>query len=75
MSAVLATATTTDPQFTQLPRTLLRPSPTNPRHTKRKQTLEELAESFKEHGIISPIIVRPVPEPQAGQPTHEIVAG
>jgi ParB/RepB/Spo0J family partition protein len=75
MSAVLATATTTDPQFTHLPRTLLRPSPTNPRHTKRKQTLEELAESFKEHGIISPIIVRPVPEPQDGQPTHEIVAG
>ena len=79
MSAVLepqpAAEGLAEPQFTHLPRNLLRPSPTNPRHTKRKQTLEELAGTIKEHGIIQPLLVRPHPAFPVGQPTHEIVAG
>jgi len=45
------------------------PNPNQPRKTFYEQTISELAESIKEHGILSPIIVRP-----SGK-KYEIVAG
>jgi len=45
------------------------PNPNQPRKTFFEQTISELAESIKEHGVLSPIIVRP-----AGD-KYEIVAG
>ena len=45
------------------------PSPNQPRKTFFEKTISELAESIKEHGVLSPIIVRP-----AGD-KYEIIAG
>jgi len=45
------------------------PNPNQPRKTFYEQTISELAESIKEHGVLSPIIVRP-----SGK-KYEIVAG
>jgi ParB/RepB/Spo0J family partition protein len=48
------------------------PSPTNPR--KKFGRIDELAESMKANGCISPITVRPHPKP-TGAVTHELVVG
>lgn len=45
------------------------PNPNQPRKTFYEQTISELAESIKQHGVLSPIIVRP-----AGS-KYEIIAG
>ena len=45
------------------------PSPDQPRKTFYEQTISELAESIKQHGVLSPIIVRP-----SGS-KYEIIAG
>ncbi|KQT37704.1 ParB/RepB/Spo0J family partition protein [Methylophilus sp. Leaf414] len=48
------------------------PSPTNPRKRFDEKDLQDLATSIKEHGVMQPILVRPVP----GLFSHyEIVAG
>jgi len=44
-------------------------NPNKPRKTFHEETIAELAESIKEHGVLSPIIVRPVDE------KYEIIAG
>jgi ParB/RepB/Spo0J family partition protein len=51
------------------------PSPTNPRKHFDKAKLAELAESIKLHGVMQPILVRPVPEKGAAGVKYEIVAG
>lgn len=45
------------------------PNPDQPRKTFYEQTISELAESIKEQGVLSPIIVRPVGD------KYEIIAG
>lgn len=50
----------------------LTPNPNQPRRVFEPAALEELAGSIRQHGIIQPILVRPVPE--AGN-RYEIVAG
>lgn len=47
-------------------------NPQQPRRIFRKEAIDELSESIKMHGMIQPILVRPVPE--AGN-RYEIVAG
>ena len=48
------------------------PGTYQPRHIFRDETLKELAESIRQHGLIQPILVRPKPD----DPTsYEIVAG
>lgn len=47
------------------------PSATNPRTIFDDAKLHELAESIKAHGIIQPIVVRPIPDSE----NYEIVAG
>ena len=58
---------------------MLHPSPTNPRKTFAEASLQELAESIKQHGIMQPIVVREMPEAmrhQIGTEARlEIVAG
>lgn len=50
----------------------IRPNPRNPRRVFADSDLTDLAQSIREHGIVQPVIVRPV----AGQSGHfEIVAG
>lgn len=50
----------------------LAPSPTNPRKTFPADKIAEMAESIRRHGILQPILVRPLP----GEPgRYEIIAG
>src|SRR5665647_2643848 len=44
-------------------------NPNQPRKTFYEETISELAESIKEHGVLSPIIVRPL------KGKYEIIAG
>ncbi len=67
----LAAATRTRGQR-KIPIELLRPNPRNPRRNFGEESLDELAASIKEKGIIQPLLARPVP----GAPdAYEIVAG
>lgn len=91
MSAPMAVAATTEPtaaaatlvpvdtrahgaSFTYLALRRLRESPTNPRRI--FGALAELAASLREHGVLEPLVVRPVDGARNnGRPDHEIVAG
>lgn len=60
--------------ITNLPLTHLHESPTNPRKTFSAAGLQELADSLRSQGVMSPIVVRP--HPTHLQPLHyEIVFG
>jgi len=50
----------------------LKPNPNQPRTHFDKDALAELSESIKQHGVLQPLLVRPIPE--AGN-RYEIVAG
>ncbi len=50
----------------------LTPNPDQPRRVFTKEALDELADSIRAHGMIQPILVRPIPE--AGN-RYQIVAG
>ena len=52
-----------------LPARSIRPNPAQPRKVFREESLEELAESIRQHGILQPLSVRRV----AG--TYELIAG
>jgi len=54
----------------------LQPGRYQPRHDLREESLAELAESIRGHGILQPLIVRAVDGAKAsGAPPYEIVAG
>jgi ParB family chromosome partitioning protein len=68
----MATAAATT-EYCNLSLQELRESPTNPRQHFEENALKDLAESIKTQGVLSPILVRPLPE---GSPEHfEIVTG
>ncbi len=54
----------------EIPLERIVPNPTQPRLTWNEETLNELAASIKEHGVLQPILVRP-----AGGDRYEIIAG
>ncbi|PZR87628.1 MAG: chromosome partitioning protein ParB, partial [Hyphomicrobiales bacterium] len=56
----------------KIPIEFLRPNPRNPRRNFGSDSLDELAASIKEKGIIQPILARPVPDLPG---TFEIIAG
>ncbi len=56
-----------------LPLTLLRPNPWNRKADPKK--LAELTATVKLHGVMQPIVARPIDGARAGQPLYEIVAG
>lgn len=56
----------------KIPIAFLRPNPRNPRQNFGDESLDELAASIKEKGIIQPILARPVP---GSADTYEIIAG
>ena len=62
--------TATQSEYRNLPVISLTESPTNPRQVFDETSLNELAESIRAQGILSPLVVRP-----KGQHTYEIVAG
>ena len=53
----------------ELPLEKVQPNPTQPRMTFHQETLQELAASIREHGVLQPILVRPAGE------GYEIIAG
>ena len=56
----------------KVPIEFLKPNPRNPRRTFSDTELGELANSIKQHGVIQPIVVRPV---KGAQDRFEIIAG
>jgi ParB family transcriptional regulator, chromosome partitioning protein len=59
-----------------LPVDLLQRGKYQPRVDMRAETLGELADSIKSRGLVQPILVRPLPRPNAGESQrYEIIAG
>src|ERR1700754_401022 len=56
----------------KVPIEFLKANPRNPRRTFSDTELKELSESIKQHGVIQPIVVRPV---KGAQDRFEIIAG
>ena len=56
----------------RVPIELLKPNPRNPRRNFIDADLAELAESIRQHGVIQPIVARPV---RGAQDSFEIIAG
>jgi ParB family transcriptional regulator, chromosome partitioning protein len=56
----------------KVPIEFLKPNPRNPRRAFSESELQELADSIKQHGVIQPILVRPV---KGAQDRFEIIAG
>src|SRR5438045_2363965 len=56
----------------KVPIELLKPTPRNPRREFADAELGELADSIRQHGVIQPIVVRPV---RGAQDRYEIIAG
>ena len=54
---------------------LLSPGTYQPRRDMHKESLEELAASIKEQGVLAPISVRPLGPGGTGQTRYEIIAG
>jgi len=57
----------------EIPLSLIRESKTNPRRQFDETKLAELADSIRLHGVLQPILVRPLPEGEAA--AFELVAG
>jgi ParB family chromosome partitioning protein len=56
----------------KVPIEFLKPNPRNPRRAFAEAELNELASSIKQHGVIQPIVVRPV---KGAHDRYEIIAG
>lgn len=56
-----------------IPLAKIRESNSNPRRLFDESKLAELAENIRQYGLLQPILVRPLPEGEAG--TYELVAG
>ena len=65
----------TDPAATTLPLACLRPSALNPRRTGNAAADLELLASIKNHGILTPLLVRAMHYATDAAPVYEIVAG
>jgi ParB family chromosome partitioning protein len=63
-------------ELARLPLDLLQRGRYQPRTDMRPETLAELAESIRAQGVVQPIVVRPIGEPDArGVQRYEIIAG
>jgi ParB family chromosome partitioning protein len=66
----------TDEDLARLPLDLLQRGRYQPRLDMRPESLAELAESIRAQGVVQPIVVRPVGEPdERGVQRYEIIAG
>ena len=66
----MTTAVQTPSEYRNLPIVSLTESASNPRHTFEESALNELTESIKAQGVLSPLLVRP-----KGPHSYEIIAG
>ena len=61
LGALITSSTTAEqPRHEMIPVDSISPSPLQPRKHFDEESLKELADSMKEHGVVQPIIVRPV---------------
>lgn len=60
--------------FAELPVNSIRPNPRQPRTVFDEDDLAELTHSIGEIGVLQPIVVRALPEPE-GEVTHELIMG
>ncbi len=72
MGAQAVAATVVEEKFKLISVGLISESKTNPRKTFDPQEIEELAGSIRTHGIVEPLVVRPVDDKEA---PFELVAG
>ncbi len=56
---ITSSAAAEQPRHEMIPVDSISPNPLQPRRRFNEESLEELAESMKEHGLVQPIIVRP----------------
>ena len=61
--------------FRMIPLAQITPSPTNPRKRLDAESIESLAESIKQQGVLQPILVRPTGEPGKAGASFQIVTG
>ena len=59
----------------EVPIELIRANPNNPRTHFSDSELEDLTSSIREHGIVQPILVRPITGEDLGGAQYEIIAG
>jgi ParB/RepB/Spo0J family partition protein len=59
----------THAQIREVPIGKILPNPAQPRHSYEEESLTELADSIREHGVLQPILVRPVGS------QYELIAG
>jgi ParB family chromosome partitioning protein len=60
LGALITTSTAAEqPSYEMIPIDSIAPNPLQPRRRFSEESLQELAESLKEHGLVQPIIVRP----------------
>lgn len=60
LGALITSSTVAEqPSYEMIPVDSIAPNPMQPRRRFNEESLEELAESLKEHGLVQPIIVRP----------------
>ena len=70
LAAILPAGTGDDETLHRIPLELITPNPSQPRQSFDDQELRELADSLRDHGVLQPILVRPLP---GGR--YELVAG
>jgi ParB family chromosome partitioning protein len=76
MNATSAVSTTTSQalaSWREIPLDQIHESQTNPRRQFDETTLAELSENIRQHGVLQPVLVRPLPDGQSG--VYELVAG
>lgn len=61
-------------RYAELPLAAIRPNPRQPRQVFEEEALDELVHSIREVGLLQPIVVRPLAEPD-GDVWFELVAG
>jgi len=71
-----AVRTVADEELTRVPLDLLQRGRYQPRLDMRPETLASLADSIKAQGVVQPIVIRPIGEPdERGVQRYEIIAG
>lgn len=76
MNSEATTATATAASYELIPLSALRESRRNPRQSFNKEALDELTDSVRARGILTPLLVRPIAHKKDGAVSHyEIGAG
>ena len=70
LAAILPAATDNEDTLQRIPLDLIGPNPRQPRKAFGEAELRELADSLREHGVLQPVLVRPLP---GGR--YELLAG